>query len=431
MPLTTQPPFQPLLSKYLQTSKNSEIDFLILRFDTDDVNLSPNQSPAGPSKAQDWQKTQYANLIRYVPSGTYFARLRVSGKLIVRSLKTRTLTVAKLKLADLEKELRSQAESGVKLTEGAVPFDELLAEYRERLKRNHTIKQRSRDYREECIKRILKSWPQLSGTDVRKIAQDDCEEWAGRFVSGTSPTAFNNTVGTLRQILQIAVEKGIRYTNPASSIKRTRIRQRQLVLPSQEQFAALVTEIRKVPYGPGLASAELVEFLAFGGFRKSEARHITWADCDFVREEIVVRGDPVSGTKNSLVRRVPMIPEMRQLLETLRSQRPDAVPGAKVMRVAECQGALTRACKALGIHRITHHDLRHLFATRCIESGVDIPTVSRWLGHKDGGALAMKTYGHLRDEHSVSMAKRVRFAAAPHGKETAESSGDASSRPLS
>jgi len=42
---------------------------------------------------------------------------------------------------------------------------------------------------------------------------------------------------------------------------------------------------------------------------------------------------------------------------------------------------------------ITHHDLRHLFATRCIETGVDIPTVSRWLGHKDGGGLAMKVYG--------------------------------------
>jgi integrase len=37
--------------------------------------------------------------------------------------------------------------------------------------------------------------------------------------------------------------------------------------------------------------------------------------------------------------------------------------------------------------------LRHLFATRCIETGVDIPTVSRWLGHKDGGGLAMKVYG--------------------------------------
>ncbi|MES1180609.1 MAG: tyrosine-type recombinase/integrase, partial [Verrucomicrobiota bacterium] len=67
----------------------------------------------------------------------------------------------------------------------------------------------------------------------------------------------------------------------------------------------------------------------------------------------------------------------------------------------------------LGISRFTHHDLRHLFATRCIESGVDIPTVSRWLGHKDGGALAMKTYGHLRDEHSTKMAQKVVFVVTP------------------
>jgi len=68
------------------------------------------------------------------------------------------------------------------------------------------------------------------------------------------------------------------------------------------------------------------------------------------------------------------------------------------------------AVKKLGISHLTHHDLRHLFATRCIESGVDIPTVSRWLGHKDGGGLAMKVYGHLRNQHSTSMAKLVSFA---------------------
>jgi hypothetical protein len=32
----------------------------------------------------------------------------------------------------------------------------------------------------------------------------------------------------------------------------------------------------------------------------------------------------------------------------------------------------------VGLSKLTHHDLRHLFATRCIESGVDIPTVARW-----------------------------------------------------
>src|SRR3979490_2273897 len=83
---------------------------------------------------------------------------------------------------------------------------------------------------------------------------------------------------------------------------------------------------------------------------------------------------------------------------------------AKVFAVRECQKALDRACKEVGTDRITHHDLRHLFATRCIESGVHIPTVSRWLGHKDGGALAMKTYGHLRREHSIAQAQRVTFA---------------------
>jgi hypothetical protein len=50
-----------------------------------------------------------------------------------------------------------------------------------------------------------------------------------------------------------------------------------------------------------------------------------------------------------------------------------------------------------------------MFATRCIESGVDILTVSRWLGHQDGGALCMKTYGHLRDEHSRVQALKVAF----------------------
>ena len=83
------------------------------------------------------------------------------------------------------------------------------------------------------------------------------------------------------------------------------------------------------------------------------------------------------------------------------------------MKVKECQKAMDRAARLVGMPRITHHDLRHLFATRCIESGVDVPTVSRWLGHKDGGALAMKTYGHLRDEHSVNMARKVTFGTAP------------------
>src|SRR5205823_14798343 len=97
----------------------------------------------------------------------------------------------------------------------------------------------------------------------------------------------------------------------------------------------------------------------------------------------------------------------------MRSERAEESLDRKVFAVRECQKAFDRACKKVGTDRITHHDLRHLFATRCIESAVDIPTVSRWLGHKDGGALAMKTYGHLRREHSIAQAQRVSFSPAP------------------
>jgi hypothetical protein len=58
-----------------------------------------------------------------------------------------------------------------------------------------------------------------------------------------------------------------------------------------------------------------------------------------------------------------------------------------------------------------------LFATTCIESGIDIPTVSRWLGYKDGGALAMRVYGHLRDDHSRAEAGRVSFEPADAGED--------------
>jgi hypothetical protein len=65
-----------------------------------------------PKKKTDplWQKTNYANLVRYKPSKAYFARIRISGKFIRRTLKTNVLSLAKLRLADLESAGRKKAE---------------------------------------------------------------------------------------------------------------------------------------------------------------------------------------------------------------------------------------------------------------------------------------------------------------------------------
>jgi integrase len=189
------------------------------------------------------------------------------------------------------------------------------------------------------------------------------------------------------------------------------VRAKQLTLPSTDQFLQIVDSVERAGEWCSRDCADLLRGLAFTGCRKGEAHQIEWRDLDFEKGEIVIRGDPETATKNWSVRRVPMIPDARTLFERMRATRGGESPEIRVFRVSECQKALDRACKIVGAERITHHDLRHLFATRCIESGVDIPTVSRCLGHRDGGALAMETYGHPRREHSIAQAQKVSFTA--------------------
>jgi hypothetical protein len=76
-----------------------------------------------------------------------------------------------------------------------------LQTYRERLKSDHSLKERSKAYREERITALLKSWTDLAQADV----------------APASPSAFNNTVGTFKLILAIA------YDNPAVHINRKKI----------------------------------------------------------------------------------------------------------------------------------------------------------------------------------------------------------------
>jgi integrase len=347
------------------------------------------------------------NLLKYKPSGVYFARVRVNGTLYRKSLKTTSLSTAKDKLVDFKKEKRKatpDTQECAKWTMGDV-IDLFL----ERLERRQDIKESSKHTRRDWLTALLKAWPGFRDTTVSKVTKDDCLAWAERF-SDYSAATFNAASDTLRMLFDLAVEKGARGNNPAADIAKKTIRLKELHLPSPEQFQQFVTEIKTRDRSRWRKeAADLVRLLAFTGLRIGEARKLCWQDVSFEPGTIRVRE-----TKNGKPRTVPMISDARQLLLRLRSECPDLKPTDPVMLVNECPESMTSAAKRVpGMHRITHHDLRHLFATKAIESGVDIPTVSRWLGHSDGGALAMRVYGHLRDAHSTSMAAKVSFAVTP------------------
>jgi len=117
-----------------------------------------------------WLKTPFANLIRYVPSGIYFSRIRVRGKLIRRSLKTTSPTVAKLRLGDLENVERQRVEVQGANENGNLRFGDAPAIFRGRLQKDAALKSRTKEFREERISALLKSWPGLEQTEVGKIS---------------------------------------------------------------------------------------------------------------------------------------------------------------------------------------------------------------------------------------------------------------------
>ncbi len=368
----------------------------------DSMNPRRPEREANVSPDGKWKSfPRVPHLLLYVPSGSFFGRVKIGGKVIRQSLSTDVFTTAKLRLADF---LKDQRKNSLRPVVGA--FSEARTLYESDLIADHALKPASKNYRCNCIKVLLRTWPDLDAQPPTKITESDCRNWASRFATEYDEQFFNNTLSTLRHILERA---GLgRDDNPAFKVKRLGVKPKELRLPEPSQFDALLRLIETAGARQSHHCADFVRFLAFSGCRLSEARQVKWSDVDFARQEIRIQtGKRAKTSGAAVVRLVPIIPPMLDLLERLKTA--DPVPEACVCGVAECEKSLTRACGLLGIPRITHHDLRHLFATRCIESGLDIPAVSRWLGHVDGGALAMKVYGHLRSHHSHEMAKKVKF----------------------
>ena len=100
--------------------------------DESDSNSPTALSEKVQPRTKSWVATQRANLVRYVPSGTYFARLRVGGKLIQKPLRTDKLTVAKMRLGDFEKAEKEKAATLTGATKGKLTFAQALQIYRER-----------------------------------------------------------------------------------------------------------------------------------------------------------------------------------------------------------------------------------------------------------------------------------------------------------
>ena len=73
-------------------------------------------------------------------------------------------------------------------------FGEAAAIHLRNLDDNPRIKPSTRKYWRECLTALQKSWPGLNETEIRKITQGNCKEWARAYGKTVSPTRYNGTI---------------------------------------------------------------------------------------------------------------------------------------------------------------------------------------------------------------------------------------------
>ena len=113
---------------------------------------------------------------------------------------------------------------------------------------------------------------------------------------------------------------------------------------------------------------------------------------DGFRTALVV-GPPKS---ESSLRVIPLMPDIAALCERFRPEDPEAfllTGTARCMDPSKLQRRLTRYLEECGIPEAHFHTLRHTFATRCVEAGFDVKTLSDILGHSNIG-ITMNLYVH-------------------------------------
>jgi len=262
-----------------------------------------------------------------------------------------------------------------------------------------------------------------------------------------SNASKNYSVYGINKVIDFAEEKEYIAEGKLAKVRGFKNTVRQLVLPNRQQFNQLVDSLKhpiertyqktKLPLGwekmsrqdlmtkmsvskatlnrriaetkgksgykkigrPETAFTFLL--LCYTGLRLGEARKLTWKDIE--DDRIIIHGTKT----DSAFRFLPLYPQLQDLLQSIATHRGLVKPNDKVMLRQRIDKALRRACQKVGIQNLRHHDLRHFFATKAVQAGVDMPTIAKWLGHADGGALAMKVYSNIMDEHIINSANKL------------------------
>ena len=302
--------------------------------------------------------------------------------------------------------------------------EDWVCEYLEHYVKPRTKQRSFAGYKDMANKHIL---PQLGGYALAELSprvlqrhvSELLEHGNTRTGGGLSVNSVNSVITVLQGALRTAHTLGLTDVYVGDKIQRPRAREKRV-----ECFS--VAEQKRIE-GYVLAEKKTrlfgVLLCLYTGLRIGELLALEWDDvdlsdgilrvqrgCYYGKDKDGVYGRITSTPKTqSSVREIPL---PKQLLPHLKAQKKKSrsafviANGESPISVRSYQRSFARMLEKLEISHRGFHALRHTFATRALECGMDVKTLSELLGHKSP-TVTLSRYAHSLTDHKKDMMNRL------------------------
>ena len=254
----------------------------------------------------------------------------------------------------------------------------------------------------------------LSPLVLQKFISELLQNGNRKTGKGLSANSVNAVISVIQGSLRTAHLLGLSKEYTADKLKRPKLKEKPVecfTLSEQKQIEQSILNGKKDKmYG--------ILLCLYSGLRIGELIALQWSDIDFVKGILTVSkschdgqdGLIIDEPKTANSRR--LIPLPKQLLPILKgikkkSNSPFVVSAnGSSVSVRSYQRSFELLLKRLNIPHKGFHSLRHTFATRALECGMDVKTLSEILGHKNP-TITLNRYAHSLMEHKADMMNRL------------------------
>jgi site-specific recombinase XerD len=205
-----------------------------------------------------------------------------------------------------------------------------------------------------------------------------------RFTEGASPASIRNEMRLLGHAFNIAMKQWEWVKeNPVSKVSF-----KELKAGSVDRWLTGEEEQRLMEAAHGKLDGQLTDIIILAlntGMSQEEILKLTRKNIDRFQHTIVT-----TRKKTNATRTIPINMTVRELLNRKLKvnsiQRSSFVffnRAGNMIDTGKLKSQFIKAVKEAGIEHFRFHDLRHTFATRLAQAGVDLYKISKLLGHKD------------------------------------------------